>query len=73
MTAKETLVAALQEDGLGFTDACEHVQRVLDEFTASPDRERTYHSKTRSFVLRKMGPLFHCEEKQGETHEGESP
>ena len=73
MSAKETLVAALQEEGLGFTDACEHVQRVLDEFRASPERKRTYHSKTRSFVLRKMGPFLNCDEEQGETHEGESP
>ena len=73
MSAKETLVAALQEEGLGFTDACEHVQRVLDEFKAFSDRKRTYHSKTRSFVLRKMGPFLNCDEEQGETHECESP
>ena len=69
MTAKETLVAALQEDGWGFTDACEHVQRALDEFKASPERKRTYHTKSKSFVLRKIGPFLNCDEEQEKTRE----
>jgi len=69
MSAKETLVAALQEEGLGFTDACEHVQRALDEFNASSDRKRTYHTKSRSFILRKMGPFLNCDEEQEEMRE----
>ena len=73
MTAKETLVEALREEGWGFIDACEHVQRWLDEFKSSSDRKTIVHTKTKSFLLRKLGSFLNSDEEQGETHECESP
>ena len=51
----------------------EHAQRFLDEFKASKERKTTVHTKTKSFILRKMGPFLNCDEEQGENHESESP
>ena len=56
MTVKETLVEALREEGWGFIEACENVERVIDEFMASSEKKTIVHTATRTFVLRKKGP-----------------
>ena len=67
MTAKDTLVETLREEGWDFISACEHAQKFLDEFQASKDRKTTVHTKTRSFLLTKIGPFLNCD------HQGEEP
>ena len=69
MTAKDTLVEALREEGWDFISASEHAQRFLDEFKASAERKTTVHTKTKSFILRKMGPFLNCDNEQEETRE----
>ena len=69
MTAKDTLVEVLREEGWDFISASEHAQRFLDEFKASSERKTTVHTKTKSFILRKTGPFLNCDEEQEETHE----
>lgn len=53
MTAKETLVEALRSEGWGFIEACENVERVIEEFMVSSEQKTILHTATRTFVLRK--------------------
>ena len=69
MTAKDTLVDVLRDEGWDFISASEHAQKFLDEFRDSPARKTTVHTKTRSFVLTKIGPFCNCDPQP----EGENP
>ena len=64
MTAKDTLVEALRDEGWDFLSAYAHAQRFLDEFQASKDRKTTVHTQTKSFILRKIAPFTNCEDEQ---------
>lgn len=66
MTAKDTLVDTLRDEGWDFISASEHAQRFLDEFKASKERKITVHTKTKSFILCKIGPFLNCDDEQGE-------
>ena len=56
MTVKETLVEALREEGWGLIEACESVERVIEEFMASSEEKTIVHTAMRTFVLRKKTP-----------------
>jgi len=58
MTVKETLAEALSEEGWGFIEACESVERMIDEFMASPEKKTIIHTALRTFVLRKKDPAL---------------
>ena len=57
MSVKETLVEALREEGWGFIEACENVERVIEEFMASSEEKTIVHTAMRTFALRKKCPV----------------
>ena len=56
MTVKETLLEALREEGWGLIEACESVERAIEEFMASSEEKTIVHTAMRTFVLRKKRP-----------------
>ena len=53
MTVKATLVEALREEGWELIEACENVERVIEEFLATSEKKTIVHTAMRTFVLRK--------------------